>query len=408
MSHPKTDLGQRLRGKCRGHRSLFLAGCVALAAAGCNRGAPAGPPPRGPAPVTVATAATKDVPFYLDEIGKCAAVELVNVSPQVSGRIDQVHFADGADVKKGDLLFTIDPRWFQAELAKAEANLAQSRAALDLAKIDLERMTRLRPSNAVSEQEFDASRNTVAVDEAQVAAGQAATASAKLNLEYASVRSPLDGRAGIRAVDAGNIVKANETQLVVLQRLDPMYVDFTTTERNLPTVRQSMKGGELAVQVRVPGAGGAGQGGREGHGHEGKLTFVDAAVQPGTGTVKLRATLSNADRQLSAGQFVDVRLILATKKDAVLVPAQAVQVGQEGPFVYVVSADSKADQRKIKPGQQQGEMVVIEDGVKAGDKVVVTGQMAIAPGAAVQILLDAKGPATAPQQARAGEGTGQS
>jgi multidrug efflux system membrane fusion protein len=338
--------------------------------------------------VTVATAVAQDVPVYLDEIGKCAAVELVNVMPQVSGRITERHFTDGDDVKKGDLLFTIDPRPFESELAKNQATLKQNQASLALAKTEFARVENLNKSHAASQTEYDTARNTVDVDDALVDATEALVQTAKLNLEYCYIRSPVDGRTGIRMADPGNIVKANETQLVVVQRRDPIYVDFTTTERNLPSIRQHMAAGPLKVLVSAPGYDGAPG--------EGQLTFVDTSVQPGTGTVKLRATMPNPGQRFSPGQFVNVRLVLQIKKDAVLVPGQTVQVGQDGPFVYLLKgkehpdpnkpAMATADQRPIKAGQLQGDLIVIEQGVAPGDEVIVTGQMAIGPGAKVQVL----------------------
>jgi membrane fusion protein, multidrug efflux system len=369
----------------------LLLGCAALTgfSIGCEKHAEGmGPPKRPPAPVTVATAVTRDVPVYLDEIGKCAAVELVNVIPQVSGRITERHFTDGDDVKKGDLLFTIDPRPFESELAKNQATLKQNQASLALAKTEFARVENLNRTHAASQTEYDTARNTVDVDAAQVDASEALVQTARLNLEYCYIRSPVNGRTGIRMADPGNIVKANETQLVVVQRRDPIYVDFTTTERNLPSIRRNMANGPLKVLVSSPGY--------EGPPGEGQLIFVDTAVQPGTGTVKLRATMPNPGQRFSPGQFVNVRLVLQIKKDAVLVPGQAVQVGQDGPFLYVLKGKEEpdpnkppmatADQRPIKPGQLQGDQIVIETGVKPGEEVIVTGQMAIGPGAKVQVL----------------------
>src|SRR5437763_1022610 len=193
----------------------LLPGCATLAGfnIGCEKHAEGmGPPKRPPAPVTVATAVTRDVPVYLDEIGKCAAVELVNVVPQVSGRITERHFTDGQDVKKGDLLFTIDPRPFESELAKNDATLKQNQASLALAKTEFARVENLYKDHAAAQTEYDTARNTVAVDDAQVAGSEALVQTSKLNLEYCYIRSPVNGRTGIRMVDPGNIVKANETQ----------------------------------------------------------------------------------------------------------------------------------------------------------------------------------------------------
>jgi multidrug efflux system membrane fusion protein len=377
---------------------------------GCNRedAAAAAPPPAPPpAMVTVAPATAADVPLYIEEIGTTAAREYVAVQAQVAGQVQEIHFPDGAELKKGDMLFTIDPRPFQAALAQAEASAAQRRAELQLAKQEFERVQDLIATKAVSRQEFDQKKNAVVVSEATIKAADAAVQTAKLNLDYCYVRSPIDGRAGQRQVDPGNVVKGNDQTLVTVQRLDPIYADFTITERDLPRVRQQIQGSgggeKLKALVWVPG--------EPGEPRSGELTFVDTAVQPGAGRVKLRATLPNADRHFWAGQFVNVRLVLEVRKGAVLVPAQAVQIGQAGPFVYVVEEGSKAGLRPVKQGQRQGGDVVIEQGVKAGDSVVTTGQKFVFPGAPVQIAPAAaaghaghgaaptSGPATAPTSA---------
>ena len=345
---------------------------------------PTGAPP--PPAVTVVPADAQDVPVYVEEIGTTAAREYVAVQSQVAGQVQQIHFTDGAELKKGDMLFTIDPRPFDAALAQAEASAGQRRAELELAKQDFGRAEELVATRAVSRQEFDQKKNAVAVSEALVKAADAAVRTAKLNLDYCYVRSPIDGRAGQRQVDVGNVVKVNDQTLLVVQRLDPIYADFTITERDLPRVRQHLTagGGTLKAQVWVPGT--------QGEPRAGDLTFLDTSVQPGAGRVKLRATLPNADRHFWAGQFVNVRLVLEVKKGAVLVPTRAVQIGQSGPYVYVVGADSTAALRPVKQGQRQGESVAVEDGVSAGERVVTTGQKFLFPGARVTVV-PAAGPA---------------
>jgi multidrug efflux system membrane fusion protein len=331
-----------------------------------------------PASVTVSAAKAQDVPMYIEEIGTTAAREYVAIQSQVAGQIQEIHFTDGQEIKKGDKLFTIDPRPFQAAVAQAEANVGQRRAEQELAKQDFARVQELIKTKAISQQEFDQKKNAVDVSEAQVKAADAAVQTAKLNLDYCYVRSPIDGRAGQRQVDVGNVVKVNDMTLLVIQRLDPIYADFTITERDLPRVREHMKGDhKLNAQVWVPET--------QGEPREGELTFLDTAVQTGSGRVKLRATLPNEDRHFWAGQFVNVRLVLEVKKDAVLVPSQAIQIGQTGPYVYVVESDNKAAMRPIKPGQRQAEWVVITEGVKAGENVVTTGQKFLFPGAPVAI-----------------------
>ncbi|MBI3933687.1 MAG: efflux RND transporter periplasmic adaptor subunit [Acidobacteria bacterium] len=357
---------------------MLGAGCVlSLALAGCQRGTAPPAFERPPAPVAVVAAITKDVPIYLDEIGKCAAREVVTVQPQVSGRITKIHFADGADLKKGDALFTIDPRPFQAELAAAEATLAQRKAALDLAKIEFSRIADLVDSKAIARQDYDARKNAVDVAEAQVKQSQAVIEAARLNLEYTSIQSPIDGRAGERLVDIGNIVSANSTPLLVIQRLNPIYADFTITESDLTAVQQNMARGSLRVEVRLPDD--------PDHPRAGQLTFLDHLVQETTGTVKLRATIENGDHRFWPGRFVKVRLILGTVPGAVLIPAAATQMSANGSFVYVVKEDSTAELRPVALGQRQGDLVIVGNGVKEGERVVLTGQMAVMPGGKVRI-----------------------
>src|SRR5712691_4660494 len=370
-----------------------LPACILLVSAvwasGCNRQKAQGAPQQPPPPLfTVAVAKSQTVPVYLDEIGKNWAFESVTVMPQLAGRITERPFEDGADLKKGQLLFAIDPRPFQAQLDAAEAQLAQSRAALELAKTQLQMYDALTDTRAVSRLDYQTKKNAVEVDKAQIQAGEAAVENAKLNLEYCYVRSPIDGRAGARLVDIGNVVQANMTALLSIQRLDPIYADFTVTERDLPDVRRQMARGGLRSLVRLPSDA-------EPSARAGIVTFLDNAVQSGTGTVNLRATVPNEDRHFWPGQFVNVRLILAMEAKAVLVPNQAVQISQQGSFVYVVKPDMTIDLRLVGLGQRQGEDIVVRQGVAAGEQVVVTGQLVVGPGARVRIA-SAAAPATSP------------
>lgn len=355
---------------------MSVLGLVALAFAGCRQEAPPAFE-RPPAPVAVAAAVARDVPVYLDEVGKVAAREVVSVEPQVSGRITRIHFSDGAHLRKGDLLFTIDPRPFQAQLGAAEASLAQARAALDLARIQYVRASTLIETKAISQEEYDLKKNAVDVAAAQVEQGEAAVQTAKINLDYCFIRSPIDGRAGQRLVDTGNVVTANSGELLTIQRLDPVYADFTVPENDLTAVQRNMARGSLQVEVRLPD--------EPGEPRTGTLTFLDNAVQDGTGTVKLRATIPNGDHRFWPGRFVKIRLVLDTLQEAVLVPAAAPQASAQGPFVYVVKEDSTAEQRTVTPGQRQGDLVVISQGVKPGESIVVNGQLGVTPGGKVQI-----------------------
>jgi multidrug efflux system membrane fusion protein len=355
-----------------------------LTAGGCNRASPQAAGPQMPPPplVTVAKARAQDVPVYLDEIGKGYAFESVTVTPQVAGRITERHFQDGENLTAGKLLFVIDPRPYQAQLDLAKASLAQAKAALELAKVQFARDEELVGTKAISKQDYDTKKNTVDVDQALVEAADATLESAQLNLEYCYIHSPIEGRAGARLVDVGNVVQANTTGLLLIQRLDPIYADFTVTERDLPEVQAEMSRGTLTALARLPSD-------PESRARAGKLTFLDNTVQNGTGTIFLRATMSNSDHHFWPGQFVDVRLVLATHKSAVLIPNQATQISQKGPFVYVVKPDSTADLRPVTLGQRQGDDVVIVQGVAAGENVIVTGQLTVQPGGKVHVATEA-------------------
>ncbi len=361
--------------------AALLLGLSALTPA-CKRveGATAAPQ-RPPSPVRVASAVERDVPVYLEQIGKSTAPEVVSIQAQVAGQITRIHFTEGTYLKAGDPLFTIDPRPYQAQLDSAEASLAQNKAARDLAAIEFGRVEKLIRNQAITKQEYDSRRNAVAVAEAQVKLSEAAIKTAKLNLEHCFITSPIAGRAGQRLVDLGNVVTpggaGSNVSLLVIQRIDPIYADFTIAENDLTAVQRSMAEGAVKVQVRLPDEP---DGAREG-----ALTFVDNAVQDGTGTVKLRATLPNADHHFWPGRFVKVRLVLSTQKAAVLIASAAPQTSAKGRFVYVVKDDSTAEFRPVTLGQRQGDLVAVTDGVKAGERVIVAGQMLVAPGGKVRI-----------------------
>ncbi len=322
---------------------LLGSAALLLATAGCSRSsvqaAPAMPAPL----VTVVKATAQDVPKYLDEIGRNAAFESVTVTPQVGGRIVERRFQDGENLKKGQLLFVVDPRPYKAQLDSAQASLAQARAALDLARIQFARDEEVIGTRAISKQDYDTKKNAVDVDQAQVEAAEAALETAKLNLEYCYIHSPIDGRAGARLVDVGNVVQPNATSLLSIQRLDPIYANFTITESDLPEVQRQMSHGLLKAAVRNP------------------------------------------DHHFWPGQFVDVKLVLNTEKAAVLIPNQAAQISQQGPFVYVVKQDDTAEVRPVKLGQRQGDDVVVMEGVSANERVVLAGQMLIRPGGKVRV-----------------------
>jgi membrane fusion protein, multidrug efflux system len=361
---------------------LFAVLAIFAVARGLQRrveSAKAGQPPARL--VLVAKVVTKDVPLYLDEIGTCAAYETVQVQAQASGQITARHFQDGSDVKQGDLLFTIDPRPYQAALDQAQGQLAQAKAQLVLDQITLKRQQELRARNVISPQDLDVAQGTVNSDKAKVQSAEGAVAAAQVNLDYCNIRSPINGRAGLRLVDVGNVVTGNVgtggAVLLTIQGLDPIYTDFTVAETDLGLVRRYLGGPNVKVQTDSPDNAIPPR--------TGDLYFIDNAVQPGAGTVKARGVTPNPDHAFWPSEFVRVRFILDVIKNAQLVPSQAVQISQSGPFVFVVKPDNTVDLRPVKPGQRQdGDMTVLESGVKAGETVVVTGQLALSPGAKVE------------------------
>ena len=382
---------------------LAVIGLILSAALGCGRGSvQAAPPAMPPALVTVVKASAQDVPQYLDEIGKNAAFESVTVTPQVGGRVVERHFRDGDQLHKGQLLFVIDPRPFKAEVDSAQASLAQAKAALDYDLIQFARYGEVVGTRAVSKSDYDTKKNAVDVDWAKVDAAQASLTTAKLNLEYCYIHSPIEGRAGARLVDVGNVVQANSTPLLSIQRIDPIYASFTVTERDLPQVQQGLSGGTLKAAVRLPSD-------PEAAARAGRVEFLDNSVQSGSGTVTLRATVRNSDHHFWPGQFVNVRLVLATEKAAVLIPSQATQISQQGPFVYVLRSDDTAEPRPVKLGQRQGDQVVVMEGVSANERVVLTGQMLVRPGSKVRVDngLPPAPPVSANSNSKALKGEGQ-
>ena len=330
---------------------------------------PATPPP--PRPVSVARVITRDVPLYLDEIGTCAAFESVQVQAQVSGQIVERHFKDGTEVKKGDLLFTIDPRPYEAVLAGAKADLI-------LARANLQRQVELQAKKVTATQDLDTAK-------ANAMRAEAALAAAQVNLDYCSIRSPINGRVGLRQVDVGNTVTSGSSGavLVNIDNLDPIYTDFTIAEPDLPLVRRYLGGPNVKVLTDAEGD--------NIRPREGSLYFIANTVQPGTGTVQARAVTPNPDRALWPSQFVHVRLVLDQLKNAKLVPNGAVQIGQNGPYIFVVKKDTTLDLRQVKPGQKQdGNLTVIKEGVEPGETVVVRGQLQLAPGTKVVVKEEEK------------------
>jgi len=344
-----------------------------------------------PRPVKVATAVAKDVPVYIDTFGTLATPNNVDIIAQVTGKIKSVHFTEGDDVKKGALLFTIDPKEYEADLEKSQAALAADQVDLKLKTETFDRNKKLISNNLISQQDYDTYETDAAAARAQVALDQANLKLARINLEYCSITSPIDGFAGKRLVDPGNIVTANSgNPLVNIKSIDPLYLDFTIPERKLPGVKAAMASATLKVELSPAGDS-------DGP-YSGELQMVDNMVDDTTGTISLRAIIPNPDRVLWPGQYATVKLIVSTIKDAILVPVDAVQLGQKGMYLYVITGDNKAELRdEITVGQSEGDNLVIEKGLKVGENVVTTGQLGLSPGATVRIVTgdEEKGSASA-------------
>ncbi len=342
----------------------------------------AGGPNRVPdAPVVVVAAKTARVPVTLSVIGNVQAYSAVAVKSQVDGQIREVHFREGQSVKKGELLFTLDARPYEAALRQAEANLAKDKALLDKARADLARLESLVAKDFTSRANYDTAKANAASLEATIKADEAMVEQAKLKLEYTRITAPIDGRVGSILVNAGNLVRANDTAagstLVVINQIRPIYVQFSVPESHLSEIRARMAAGRIAVKAQVPQ--------EDRVPAEGTLTFINNAVDTATGTILLKATFTNDDDRLVPGQFVNVTVELAVLTDAVVVPPAAVQVGQRGNYVFVVKADNTVELRLVRAGIRTEHSVVIDDGLKPGERVVTEGQLRLRPGARVVV-----------------------
>jgi multidrug efflux system membrane fusion protein len=329
-------------------------------------------------PVTVAPVLQKDVPLEIVSVGRVEAISTVSVKAQVGGQVMGVYFKEGQAVRKGDRLLAIDPRPFEIALKQAESLLEKDRALLRNAQSDVARYADLVQKDYVTKQQYDALVANRDVLAAAVKADEAGVSNARLELDYTTVSSPIDGRTGSLLIDPGNIIKANDVDpAVVIEQITPIYVTFSAPEQHLPRIKEFMAKAPLTAEAVPAGNGQAAV--------SGVLTFVDNAIDQSTGTIVLKATFDNRDGSLWPGQFLNVRLKLTTEKGAIVVPSQAVQTGQSGQYVYVVKDDMTAEMRPVKVGRAQGEESVIAEGLKPGERVVTDGQLRLAPGARVEI-----------------------
>ena len=348
--------------------SLFLSACTTRTAETA---------PNLAVPVAVAKAEQKTVPINLTAIGTAEAFSTVSIKSQVNAILNEVHFKQGDFVKKGDLLFTLDARPFQSSLAQAQANLARDKAQEELNQVQATRYEKLYAAGVAPKEQYDQMRANADAQQALVHADEAAVESAKLQLQYCTIYSPVDGRTGALQVYPGNLVKENDVPvLVVINEISPIFVDFAVPEQYLGVVKKYMTGGRLQIQSTPYG---------DTVPETGYLTFVDNNVDNTTGTIKLKGTFPNGDHRLWPGQFSTVSLRLAEEEKAIVVPSQAVQTGASGDFIFVVKSDNTAESRPVKVARQIGGESVISSGITPGETVVTDGQLRLIPGIKVQV-----------------------
>jgi multidrug efflux system membrane fusion protein len=328
-------------------------------------------------PVVVAEAVKKSVPVQVKTIGTVEAYNTVSIKAQVGGVVTEVHFKEGQDVKNGELLFTIDPRPYEAALKQAEAALARDLAQAKNAEEEARRYSVLAEKEYVAKSQYDQVRANADALAAVVEAERANVENSRLRLAYTSIRSPINGRAGGILVNKGNVVKENDLVMVTINQLMPIYVAFSVPEQNLADIKKYSASGQLKVEAVIPGD--------EQRPARGLLTFINNAVDTATGTIQLKGTFENRDRRLWPGQFTDVTLTLAVEHNRVAVPSAAVQTGQQGQYVYAITADKTAEIRAIHPLRTYDGWTVINNGVAPGELVVTDGQLRLTPGAKVEI-----------------------
>jgi multidrug efflux system membrane fusion protein len=334
-------------------------------------------PVSAPIPVTVGKATQKTVPVQLRAIGNVQAYSTVTIKSKVGGELVRVHFTEGQDVKKGDLLFTIDPRPYEAALKQAEANLQRDIAQAKHAREDARRYESLIQKGVVPQQQYDKFRTDADALEATVLADRAAVENAKIQLGYCSIHSPIDGRTGSLIVKQGNIIKAEDINLVVINQIIPIDVAFSVPEQFLPEIKKYMAVGKLQVEALIPM--------NEERPERGVITFIDNAVDTNTGTIRLKGTFANREKKLWPGQFVNVVLTLTTEPNAIVVPSQAIETGQEGQYIFVVKEDLTVESRPVVAGRSMNNETVVKKGLNPDEKVVTDGQLRLYPGAKVEI-----------------------
>jgi multidrug efflux system membrane fusion protein len=400
-----------------GMLGLIIIGAILFSGLLTRKPQAAGQAPQPPAvPVTVANVTLETVPLQVSAIGRTEAFTTVSVTSQAEGQITRVNFTEGQYVKKGDLLFNIDPRPSQANLAgtaanqskavsdqrQAEATLAKDQAQARTAAVTAQRYELLYKQGVVSKEQYDQMRTNAEALAAVAKADQAAVASARdavnaakaavqasqVQVSYTEIRAPIDGRTGSLMIHQGNVVKANDTNpLVVINQVNPTYVTFSVPETQLPDIKRYMAAGSVPVAATIPNDSGPAE--------PGTLSFVDNAVDPATGTVKLKATFENNQQRLWPGQFVNVLVTLTTQTNAIIVPSAAVQTGQQGRYVFVVKDDQTVEMRNVQVQRTAGEKSIVASGLSPGETVITDGQLRLRPGSKVKVT-DAAGQSASP------------
>lgn len=354
---------------------LLLVVCALLPA--CSRSEEK-PKAKPPVPVTVAAAERKSVPAQIRVIGAVEALAAVSIKSQVNGMLEKVYFREGDDVSRGALLFSIDSRPFEAALRQARAALTRDIAQEKFARNQARRYGELLKDGIVTQDQYEQFQTNAEALAESVRADRAAVDNAAVMVGYCSIRSPIDGRTGNLMVQTGNLVKANDVPiLVTINKITPIYVTFSVPEKELAEIKKHMASGDLKVEAIIPTDSGPAE--------QGVISFLDNMVDTTTGTIKLKGTFANKQRRLWPGQFVNVVLTLATIQNAVIVPAQAVQTGQDGPFVFMVKPDQRVEIRPVIAGDTNNGETVIEKGLHGGETVVTDGQLQLSPGARVKI-----------------------
>ena len=329
-------------------------------------------------PVTVAQVERKTVPIEIESIGTVIAATTVQVRSQITGEMMAVHFKEGEDVKQGQLLVSLDRRPLEAALKQAQAALARDEAQAKNARAQAARYLDLQQRGIATREQVDQMTAQAAALDATVNADRAAVDNAKVQVDYASIEAPISGRTGLLQVHPGNLVRANDTSAIVtINRITPVYVSFAVPEAQLPELKRYMARGELKVRARAPDEPGGPSTGR--------VNFIDNAVDVTTGTIKVKGTFPNDDRRLWPGQFVNVTVTLSQEPNAVVVPAPAVQIGQQGQYVFVVKADRTVELRPVTVARSNGTDAVIKDGLKAGETFVTDGQLRLVPGSHISV-----------------------